>query len=99
MTSADDAASRRRPDPRERLRRDVRRYRYRESSERSFWQSLSVLGSVGWPIVVASVGGALAGRWMHAQWATGSWLTAVLVGAGAALGMMVAWRLIRPRSR
>jgi ATP synthase protein I len=100
MTRPDNVSSgSRRPDLRESLRRDVSRYTHREPGDRSFWQSLSVLGTVGWPIVLASVGGALAGRWLHAQWATGSWLTAVLVAVGAAVGMAVAWQLIQPRKR
>ena len=100
MTRPDDASSAgRRPDPRGGLRRDLSRYTHREASDRSFWQSLSVLGAVGWPIVLASVGGALAGRWLHARWETGSWVTAVLVAVGAAVGMVIAWQLIQPRQR
>lgn len=88
-----------RPDPRERLHTDLTRYARRETGNASFWQSLSVIGVVGWPIVIATVGGALAGRWLHAEWNTGSWLTALLVGVGAAIGMAIAWRLIQPRRR
>lgn len=87
----------RRPDPRESLRRDLSRYAHREAGDRSFWQSLSVLGAVGWPIVIATVGGALAGRWLHARWETGIWLTGLLVAVGAAVGMAIAWHLIQPR--
>ena len=100
MTNIDPASSPgHRPDPRERLRRDLHRYTHREPGDASFWQSLSVLGAVGWPIVVATVGGALAGRWMHARWDTGIWLTALLVAVGAAVGLAVAWQLIQPRPR
>lgn len=88
-----------RSDPRERLREDLGRYAHRETNDASFWRSLGVLGVVGWPIVVATVGGALAGRWLHARWETGTWLTALLVAAGAAAGMAIAWRLIQPRDR
>ena len=89
----------RRPDPRARLKRDLNRLERREAGDASFWHSLGVIGAVGWPIVIATVGGALAGRWMHAHWHTGFGLTALLVGAGAVLGMVVVWRLIQPRSR
>ena len=100
MTHPVDTSSRgRRPDPRESLRRDLSRYMQRESDDASFWQSLSVIGAVGWPIVVTTVGGALAGRWLHARWDTGIWLTALLVAVGAAAGMAVAWQLIQPRGR
>ena len=89
----------RRQDPRANLRRDLSRYSRRESGDTSFWQSLSVLGSVGWPIVLATAGGALAGRWLHARWNTSIWLTLVLVVAGAVVGMVVMWQLIQPRQR
>lgn len=89
----------RREDPRDQLTRAWQRYEHRDRDDSSFWQSLGVLGAVGWPIVIAAVGGALAGRWLHAQWSTGSWLTALLVAAGAALGLAVAWQLIQPRGR
>ena len=100
MSNAEDASSAgRRRDPRDSLRRDLTRYTRREASDRSFWQSLAVLGAVGWPIVIATVGGALAGRWLHARWETGIWLTALLVAVGAAVGMAIAWQLIQPRQR
>ena len=99
MTPRDETSTSRRPDPRERLKQDLSRYTRREPGDASFWQSLSVLGAVGWPIVIATVGGALAGRWLHARWDTGIWLTALLVAVGAAVGMAVAWQLIQPRRR
>ena len=100
MTDVDPASrAGRRSDTREHLSRDLNRYTHREQGEASFWQSLSVLGTVGWPIVIATVGGALAGRWLHARWDTGMWLTALLVGVGAAVGMAIAWQLIQPRRR
>lgn len=97
--SGNGSSGARRSDPRDSVRRDLRRYAQRETSDRTFWQSLSVLGTVGWPIVIASVGGALAGRWLHAKWETGTWLTAVLVAIGAGVGMAIAWQLIQPRRR
>ena len=97
MTEPHDSIHGRRADLRESLRRDLRRYAHREDDTHTFWQSLSVIGAVGWPIVVATVGGALVGRWLHAQWNTGTILTALLVGLGAAVGMAVAWHLIQPR--
>ena len=89
----------RRSDPRASLRRDLSRYTRREPGDASFWQSLGVLGSVGWPIVLATAGGALAGRWLHARWNTSIWLTLVLVVAGAVVGMAIMWQLIQPRRR
>lgn len=89
----------RRPDPRASLKRDLNRLQHREPGDASFWRSLGVIGAVGWPIVITTVGGALAGRWLHAHWDTGFGLTALLVAAGAVLGMTIVWRLIQPRQR
>ena len=99
MTQPSDSARGRRADPRVSLHRDLQRYARRDGGITSFWQSLSVIGAVGWPIVLAAVGGALAGRWMHAQWNTGTALTALLVAVGACVGMAIAWQLIQPRRR
>ena len=88
----------RRADPRASLKRDLSHYARHERSNASFWQSLSVIG-VGWLIVIAAVGGALAGRWLHAQWNTGIWLTALLVIVGAVVGMALVWQLIHARRR
>jgi ATP synthase protein I len=85
----------RRRDMRRSIQRDIRRYRERESADRSFWRSLSVLGSVGWPIAVMMVAGAWLGRWLDHQWDTGVRLTLILVFAGAILGGSVAWSIIQ----
>lgn len=89
----------RRPDLHETLQRDLRRYGRREPGSRSFWRSLSVLGSVGWPIVTTTVGGALIGRWLDAYGNTGIRYTLMLLGGGAIAGAAIAWHLIQPRSR
>jgi ATP synthase protein I len=85
----------RRPDLSRSFERDMRRYRSREPGHRSFWRSLSVLGAVGWPIVLTMVGGAWLGRWLDQQWDTGVRLTLMLVFAGAILGGSVAWSVIQ----
>jgi len=98
MTRGNSSNKARRADPGTSLKRDLKHYARHEGTGASFWQSLSVIG-VGWVIVIAAVGGALAGRWLHAQWNTGIWLTALLVIAGAVVGMAVVWQLIQPRQR
>lgn len=89
----------RRGDARTRFRRDVTRFTRREPGTASFWEALSVIGAVGWPIVVATAGGALAGRWLHEHWHTGIGLTLLLVVGGAVLSMTVVWHVIQPRRR
>lgn len=77
------------------IERDMKRYEERESARRSFWRSLGVLGSVGWPIVVMTVGGAWIGSWLDRDWGTGVRLTMILVFVGAILGSSVAWSIIQ----
>jgi ATP synthase protein I len=86
---------RRRSNMRRSIQRDMRRYRAREPSERSFWRSLGVLGSVGWPIALLMVAGAWTGSWLDRRWDTGVRLTLMLVFAGAILGGSVAWSIIQ----
>lgn len=84
----------RRPDLRQSLQRDLRRHARREAGYRSFWRSLSLLGTVGWPIVFLAAGGAVAGHWLDMQWHTGVRWALILVTCGTILGCWVAWCLI-----
>jgi ATP synthase protein I len=99
MSERDSDRDVRRPDLRAQLRRDVRRYERREPGGPSFWRSLSMLGAVGWPIVIATVGGAFAGRWLDARWETGIRYTVMLLVVGAIAGVVIAWQLVQPRSK
>ena len=92
------ASDLRRPNLQLSIERDMRRYRDREPSHRSFWRSIGVLGSIGWPIALAMVGGAWLGRSLDQQWGTGVRLTLMLVFAGAILGGWVAWTIIQGTS-
>ena len=83
-----------RPDARDRTRRDVDRFRRREPGDR-FWRSLSLIGSVGWPIVLLATGGALFGRYVDARLGTGIRFTLMLLTIGTALGCFIAYRTLR----
>jgi ATP synthase protein I len=85
----------RRPDVRDAVRRDFRRQARREPHQRAFWRSLGVLGMIGWPIALAAVGGAVAGRWLDVQLGTGVRLTLTLLTAGTMAGCYAAWRFVR----
>lgn len=88
----------RRGDPERRAREDLERWARREPGGR-FWRSLSVIGSVGWPIVLLSLGGALLGRALDARFGLGVRLTLILLTVGAALGSLAAARSLRGRDR
>ena len=85
----------RRPDIRAALRRDTSRHARREVGHRSFWRSLGVLGMVGWPIAVLSVGGALLGHYVDDRWHTGVHFTLLLLTVGTVLGAYIAWKTVR----
>ena len=87
-----------RNDMRRAVKRDFSRHARREDGHRSFWQSLGVLGMVGWPIALASVGGALAGRYLDDRFGTGVQFTLMLLTAGAIIGSYTAWRALKGRT-
>lgn len=75
--------------------RDARRLARRERGHGSFWRSLSVLGAIGWPIVLLSSGGAMLGHWLDLHVESGKSLTVALLVAGALAGSAVAWQVVR----
>lgn len=87
MTEADERHER----AVERTRRDLERLERRPARD-DLWRAMRVLGSVGWPIALFAVGGAVLGRTVAGP----PWLGAAAIAGGAALGGLVAltglWR-------
>ena len=83
-----------RTDLRAAIRRDGSRLARRETGHRSFWQSLGVLGMVGWPIALGSVGGSLFGRYLDARFGTGIRYTLMLMTVGVLAGCLAAWKTV-----
>jgi ATP synthase protein I len=81
------------------VERDFARRARREEGHRSFWKSLGVLGMVGWPIALASAGGAILGRYLDTRYGTGVHFTLTLLTAGALLGSYIAWRTVGEQRR
>ncbi len=94
----DRSTNHHRNDMRRAVQRDFSRHARRETGNRAFWQSLGVLGMVGWPIALTTVGGALAGRYLDARFGTGVQFTLMLLTAGAAVGSYTAWHALRGRA-
>jgi predicted F0F1-ATPase subunit len=80
-----------RPDARRSLERDIDRLARREHGSKSFWRSLSVLGTVGWSIALP---GAWLGRRLDLRFETGVHFTLMLLVAGVMLGSVIAWRVL-----
>jgi ATP synthase protein I len=76
------------------LERDFKRRGRRDDDHRSFWRWLGVLGMVGWPIAVMSVGGAMLGRFLDVRFKSGIQFTLLLLTVGVVLGSVVAWKAL-----
>lgn len=88
-----------RGDPRLRVKRELARRRDRESGPQSFARALALIGSVGWPVVVLTTGGALFGRYLDRRFQTGPrWALALLV-VGLSLGVLAAYRALKGDGR
>ncbi len=85
------------PEDHERLgeavrKRQERRALWRREGERSLGQNLAMIGALGWTIVVPTLLGIFAGRWLDQAFHSGIFWTLSLLVAGLAAGCMFAWR-------
>lgn len=79
-----------------RLHRE-RRERAQREGRRSIGEDLAMIGVIGWTVVVPTLLGIFAGRWLDRRFATGIFWTLGLLVAGIAVGCVLAWqRLTRP---
>ena len=60
--------------------------RARDSSRTNFWRGLASLGGVGWMVSLPAVVGALVGRWLDREFASGVFWTLSLLVGGVLLG-------------
>jgi ATP synthase protein I len=73
-------------------KRQERRELWRREGERSLGQNLAMIGTLGWTIVVPTLLGVFAGRWLDRTFHSGIFWTLGLLVAGLALGCTFAWR-------
>ncbi len=72
--------------------RQSRREEWEEKGERPLWKNLSMVGALGWLIVVPTLIGVFAGRGLDRLFDTGVMFSGALTFAGACLGFYLAWR-------
>lgn len=72
--------------------RQSRREAWRKEGERPLWRNLSMIGALGWLIVIPTLVGVGAGRWLDGLFETGVTFSGALTLAGACLGFYLAWR-------
>jgi ATP synthase protein I len=72
-----------------------RRDEWRRTGERPVWRNLTMVGAIGWLIVIPMLIGTLAGRWLDAHFGTGIFWSGALIMLGAVFGGYLAWQRIR----
>ncbi|MCW5745078.1 MAG: AtpZ/AtpI family protein [Alphaproteobacteria bacterium] len=73
-------------------RRRERREAWKREGERSIGQNLALIGALGWTIVVPTLLGIFAGRWLDREFGSGIFWTLGLMSGGLALGCGLAWK-------
>ena len=74
--------------------RERRNQRWKKEGERSLWQNLSMVGALGWLIVVPTLLGVLIGRWLDGLFGTGIFYSGALIFLGITIGCYLAWQRI-----
>ena len=72
--------------------RQERRERWQREGERPLGQNLAMIGALGWTIVLPTLIGIFAGRWLDRHFNIGIFWTLGLLVAGLALGCTLAWK-------
>lgn len=72
-----------------------RRARWQREGERSLGQNLAMIGALGWTIVIPTIVGLFAGRWLDRHFKAGIFWTLSLLVAGLAGGCFMAWQRIK----
>lgn len=75
--------------------REERRERWEQEGERSLWQNLSMIGALGWLIVVPTLIGVLIGRWLDHRFETGIFFSGALIFLGITIGCYLAWQRVK----
>lgn len=76
-------------------RREGREAEWHATGERSVWQNLSMIGALGWMIVVPALLGGLLGRWIDRLTGQPIFWSATCIVLGIALGSWMAWKRAR----
>lgn len=72
--------------------REKRRERWEQEGERPLWKNLSMIGSLGWLIVIPTLVGVLVGRWLDRAFGTGITFSGALIFLGVVIGSWLAWQ-------
>lgn len=82
------------PLPRSVRRHRERRERWQREGERPIGRNLALIGVLGWLVIVPTLAGLFAGRWLDERAGGGIFWTAALLFGGVVLGGWLAWNRI-----
>ena len=63
----------------------------RKEGERPLWLNLSMIGSLGWLVMIPTLIGVFAGRWLDHRFESGIFFSGALIFAGICVGSYLAW--------
>jgi ATP synthase protein I len=75
-------------------RRHRQRQHWQASGERPLARNLAMIGFLGWVVVMPTLLGIFAGRWLDRELHSGVTFTGALLFVGLALGCWFAWKRI-----
>jgi ATP synthase protein I len=75
--------------------RQERRDSWEREGERPLWKNLSMIGSLGWLIIVPTLAGSFAGRLLDRWFNQGIFWTATMIFLGVSLGCYLAWQKVK----
>jgi ATP synthase protein I len=75
-------------------KRRERRDRWLAEGPRALLRNLGMVGALGWLVVVPTVAGALAGRWIDRRTGAGIFWSATCIFAGVVLGGWLVWQKV-----
>jgi ATP synthase protein I len=70
----------------------LRRERWETEGERPLWKNLSMIGALGWLVVLPTLVGVFVGRWLDGMFSSGVTFSGAFTFVGACLGFWLAWR-------
>lgn len=77
--------------------RAERHDRWLQQGEPSIWQNLSMIGSLGWLVIVPTLAGVFLGRFLDRSFNKGIFWTSALIFAGVTLGCYLAWQKMKEK--
>jgi len=74
--------------------REDRRQQWEKEGERPLWKNLSMIGALGWLIVIPTLIGVFLGRWLDKAFGSGIMFSGALIFLGVLLGFYLVWQRI-----